>query len=188
MVIQCIFAVLRTLFIVTEFSSVSSNRSHPRSASASSHRPFSAKHSMTPSPPSSERSGSARIRPASARPRPASAKPRPASARLTYSSHKDYIVSTACRDIPQSPSPFQTSRGFRVGETRTSQMRLSLSRKTTDSWMLQETREYVAKKHEDFKQHQPKRNELCICRFNIYFSYTKKLALSLIKLRSNYLK
>lgn len=153
-------------FVITAFSSVASNRSHPRSASASSHRPFSAKHSMTPSPPSSERSGNGRIRPASARPPPASARPRPASARLTYSSHKDYTVNTACRDIPQSPSPSQISRGFKVGETRTSQMRLSLSRKTTDSWMLQETREYVAKKPEDFKQRQPKRNELYIGRFD----------------------
>ena len=148
---------LGTWHIVTEFVSVASNRNHPRAASASSHRPFSAKHSMTPSPPSSGRSGNARIRPASARPRPASARPRPASARLTYSSHKDYIVNTACRDIPQSPSPSQASRGFKVGETRTSQMRLSLSRKTTDSWMLQETREYVAKKPEDFKQRLQKR-------------------------------
>lgn len=149
---------------------------------------------MTPSPPSSDRSGSARIRPASARPRPAGAKPRPissrprpASARLTYSSHKDYIVSTACRDIPQSPSPSQTSRGLKVGETRTSQMRLSLSRKSTDSWMLQETREYVAKKPEDFKQRQPKRNELCIGRFNFYSSI-KELVFNLIGLRSNCLK
>ncbi|KAJ7369450.1 Von Willebrand factor A [Desmophyllum pertusum] len=131
------------------------SKSHPRSASASSHRPISAKHTMTPSPPGSERSASARVHPATARPRPASARPRPASARLTYSSHKDYIVSNACRDIPQSPS--QASRNHKVGETRTSQMRLNLRKKTADSWMLDETRQYVAKKPEDFKQRQPKR-------------------------------
>ena len=69
-------------------------------------------------------------------------------------------------------------------------MRLSLSRKSTDSWMLQETREYVAKKPEDFKQRQPKRNELCFGRFNIYSSSTKELAFKShdIKLSSNCLK
>ena len=153
---------MATTFALTKFSSVASNRSHPRSTSASSHRPFSAKPHMNPAPPSSERSGNVRNRPASARPRLASASPRPTSSRLTYSSHKDYIVNTACRDIPQSPSPSQTYKGFMVGETRTSQLRLSLRRNTTNSWMLQETREYVTKKPEDFKQRQPKRNDLQI--------------------------
>lgn len=148
------------------------NRSHPRSVSASTHRPFSAKHTMTPSPPSSERSSSARVRPASARPRPASAKPRPvnampraagarprpASARLTYSSHRDYIVNTACRDIPQSPTQ---ASSFKVGETKTSQLRLSLRKKTSD-WMLKETREYISKRPEDFKQRQQKRKNLLL--------------------------
>lgn len=132
------------------------NRSHPRSVSASSHRPFSAKHTMTPSPPGSERSASARIRPASARPRPASARPRPASARIMYSSHKDYLVNTACRDIPRSPSQSSVSR--KVGETKTSQLRLGLRKKTADSWMLEESRQYLGRKPEDFKQ--PKRNDL----------------------------
>lgn len=129
------------------------SKSHPRSVSASSHRPFSAKHTMTPSPPGSERSASARIRPASARPRPASARPRPASARITYSSHKDYLVNTACRDIPRSPSQSSVSR--KVGETKTSQLRLGLRKKTADSWMLEESRQYLGRKPEDFKQ--PKR-------------------------------
>ena len=137
-----------------------SNRSHPRSVSASSHRPFSAKHTMTPSPPSSERSSSARIRPASAKPRPASARPRPTSARLTYSSHKDYLVNTACRDIPRSPSQASISR--KVGETKTSQLRLSLRKKTADSWMLEESRQYLTKKPEDFKKPQPKRKDLLL--------------------------
>lgn len=134
------------------------NRSHPRSVSASSHRPFSAKHTMTPSPPGSERSASARIRPASARPRPASARPRPTSARITYSSHKDYLVNTACRDIPRSPSQSSISR--KVGETKTSQLRLGLRKKTADSWMLEESRQYLGRKPEDFKQ--PKRNDLVL--------------------------
>lgn len=134
------------------------NRSHPRSVSASSHRPFSAKHTMTPSPPGSERSASARIRPASARPRPASARTRPASARITYSSHKDYLVNTACRDIPRSPSQSSVSR--KVGETKTSQLRLGLRKKTADSWMLEESRQYLGRKPEDFKQ--PKRNDLVL--------------------------
>ena len=139
------------------------NRSHPRSVSASSHRPFSAKHAMTPSPPSSEKSGSARprpasarSRPASARPRPASARPRPSSARLTYSSHKDYIVSSACRGIPKSTTQ---SPSYEVGETKTSQMRLELMKRTSD-WMLKESREYLAKKPDDFRQRIPKRNHL----------------------------
>lgn len=114
---------------------------------------------MTPSPPSSERSASARVRPATAKP---SARPRPASAKLTFSSHKDYIVSTACRDIPQSSSPSQSSSGYKVGETRTSQLRLSLSKKTTDSWMLEESRQYLTKKPEDFKKRQPKRTILLL--------------------------
>ena len=151
----CLFVCL---FVCFNF-----NRSHPRSVSASSHRPFSAKHVMTPSPPSSEKSGIARLRPASARPRPASARPRPASARprpasanLTYSSHKDYIVSSACRDIPQSTTQ---SPSYKVGETKTSQMRLELMKKTSD-WMLKESREYLAKKPDDFKQRNPKRKQL----------------------------
>ena len=134
---------------------------------------------MAPSPPSPERSSSARVRPASARPRPASARPRPASAkprpvstmprtasarprpasaRLTYSSHRDYIVNTACRDIPQSPTQ---ASSFKVGETRTSQMRLSLRKKTSD-WMLKETREYISKRPEGFKQRQQKRKNLLL--------------------------
>ena len=153
----CLFVCL---FVCFNF-----NRSHPRSVSASSHRPFSAKHAMTPSPPSSEKSGivrlrpaSARPRPASARPRPASARPRPASAKLTYSSHKDYIVSSACRDIPQSTTQ---SPSYKVGETKTSQMRLELMKKTSD-WMLKESREYLAKKPDDFKQRNPKRKQLSL--------------------------
>lgn len=132
-----------------------SDRSHPRSVSASSHRPFSAKHTLAPSPPSSERSSSVRVRPASAKPRTASARPRPASARLTYSSHKDYIVSSACRAIPQSPSQ---GSSYKIGETKTSQMRLGLRKKS--DWMLKETRQYVAKKPEDFKQRQLKRKHI----------------------------
>lgn len=131
------------------------NRSHPRSVSASSHRPISAKHTMTPSPPSSERSVSARIRPASAKPRPTSARPRPASARIAYSSHKDYLVNTACRNIPRSPSQCSVSR--KVGETKTSQLRMGLRKKTAESWMLEESRKYLYRKPEDFKQ--PKRND-----------------------------
>ena len=135
------------------------NRSHPRSVSASCHRPISARHAaMTPSPPSppsSERSVKARIRPASARPRPASAIPRPASARIAYSSHKDYLVNTACRNIPRSPSQSSVSR--KVGETKTSQLRMGLRKKTAESWMLKESRKYLDRKPEDFKQ--PKRND-----------------------------
>ena len=145
-------------YLLNMFLILHLNRSHPRSVSASSHRPFSAKHTMTPSPPGSERSASARIRPASARPRPASARPRPASARITYSSHKDYLVNTACRDIPRSPSQSSVSR--KVGETKTSQLRLGLRKKTADSWMLEESRQYLGRKSEDFKQ--PKRNDLLL--------------------------
>ena len=133
-----------------------SNRSHPRSISASSHRPLSAKHAMAPSPPSSERSSSAR-------PRTASARPRPSSARITYSSHRDYIVSSACRDIPQSPTQ---APSYKIGETKTSQMRLGLRKKTSD-WMLKETRQYISKKPEDFKQRQPKRRHIHL---STYFS------------------
>ena len=121
---------------------------------------------MTPSPPRSERTSSARVRPASAmsrtastRPRPSSAKPRPASARLKYSSHKDYIVSSACRNIPQSPT--QTP-SYKVNETKTSQMRLELRKKSSD-WMLRETREYLEKTPEDFKKRRLKRKYLKKC-------------------------
>ena len=111
------------------------HRSHPRSASASPHRPVSAKAVMTPSPPSSERRPSAKLR--------------PASAKITHSSYKDYLVSNACRDIPTSPS--QVPRIYTAGETRTSQLRRAMSRDKSD-WMLQETQDYLDKKPNDFKQ------------------------------------
>ena len=65
-------------------------------------------------------------------------------------------MSSACRDIPPFPTPTFSSKG---SETRTSQLRLELRKKSSD-WMLRETRDYLQKKPEDFRQRKPKRKQL----------------------------
>ncbi|EDO28327.1 predicted protein [Nematostella vectensis] len=63
-------------------------------------------------------------------------------------SYKDYLVSSASRDIPRVvPSETRPS----VGETRTSQLRLNM-RKQSGDWMMRETREYLARNPEDYRK------------------------------------
>ena len=59
-------------------------------------------------------------------------------------------------------------------------MRLSLRKKTADSWMLEETRQYLTKKPDDFKRRQPKRNALpfpLCCKLNLCFYVNESCAI-----------
>lgn len=116
-------------------------RSHPRSGTGPT-RPTSARNIMIPSPPST-------MRPSSARVRPASARSLPTGGSITRSSFKDYIVSDATKNIPSSKP---MSKGFGVSETRSSQLRLGLRKQASSDWMLGETKEYLRKRPEDFKK------------------------------------
>lgn len=102
---------------------------------------------MTPSPPNS-------MRPSSVRNRPTSARSLPARTGISHSSFKDYIVSTATKDIPTRRS--SAGRNLIVSETRSSQLRLNLMKKTSNDWMLSETREYLTKRPEDMKRNKSK--------------------------------
>ena len=114
----------------------SSCRSHPRSVTQPQ-RPMSASpHHVIPSPPSTKRQ------------RPSSARPRPSSAKLTHSSYKDYLVRSASQEIVQSAAA--TRKTLLAGDTKTSLLRLNMRRKSS-SWVLPETREYLAKAPQDYK-------------------------------------
>jgi len=105
------------------------------------------------------------MRTSSARVRPASARSLPTSGSLTHSSFKDYIVSDASKNIPPSRP---VGKGFIVSETRSSQLRLGLRKQQTNGdWMLNETKEYLQRKPEDFKK--TKSRGLCFFLFYKHF-------------------